>query len=113
VSLSCVREVPLVTLHCVWSVDGEPVMCTGSPAGHIALWDLEKRKLRSEIRAAHNAPVTGMKCLPSQPILVTSSPDNSLKVCLSFVFISMLLLSMVVWLLSHNAVHLPSELSHC
>jgi len=57
------------------------VVCTGSAAGHIALWDLEKRKLQSEIRSAHNASVTGMKCLPSQPILVTSAPDNALKVC--------------------------------
>lgn len=55
-------------------------MCTGSVAGHIALWDLEKRKLRSEIRCAHGTSVTGMKCLPSQAILVTSSSDNSLKV---------------------------------
>ena len=58
------------------------MVCTGTAAGHIALWDLEKRKLRSEIHAAHNASVTGMKCLPSQPILVTSSPDNALKVSL-------------------------------
>jgi len=59
------------------------MVCTGSTAGHIALWDLEKRKLRSEIRSAHNASVTGMSCLPAQPILVTSSPDNSLKVRIS------------------------------
>ena len=65
------------------------MVCTGSPAGHIALWDLEKRKLRSEIRAAHNASVMGLQCLPSQPILVTSSPDNAVKVCLSFVDISL------------------------
>ena len=55
-------------------------MCTGSSVGHIAVWDLEKRKLHSQIRSAHNAAVTGLRFLPSQPLLVTSSADNSLKV---------------------------------
>jgi len=59
------------------------MVCTGSASGHVALWNLEKRKLQSEIHAAHTAAVTGMKCLPSQPILVTSSPDNALKVSLT------------------------------
>jgi U3 small nucleolar RNA-associated protein 21 len=57
-------------------------MCTGSPVGHIAVWDLEKRKLHSQIRSAHNAAVTGLKFLPSEPLLVTSSVDNALKVSL-------------------------------
>lgn len=64
--------------------DGECLMSTGSPVGHIAVWDLEKRKLHSQIRCAHTAAVTGMKFLPSQPLLVTSSGDNSLKVCSTF-----------------------------
>jgi len=75
-------------------VDSEAVVCTGSPAGHVALWDLEKRKLVGDIRAAHNAPVSGMRCLPSQPILITSSSDNSLKVhssvTLSFLYVTRL-----------------------
>ena len=68
-------------------------MCTGSASGHVALWNLEKRKLQSEIHAAHSAAVTGMKCLPSQPILVTSSPDNALKVRRTH---TMLIQSMVI-----------------
>ena len=67
--------------------DGEPVVCTGSSCGDIALWDLSKRKLRSTIHSAHSTSVTGMKCLPSQPILVTSSPDNALKVSLSLIYV--------------------------
>jgi U3 small nucleolar RNA-associated protein 21 len=55
-------------------------MVTGSAAGHIALWDLEERKLRSQIRDAHSASVTGMSCLPSEPLMVTSAADNTLKV---------------------------------
>ena len=55
-------------------------MVTGSPAGHIALWDLEEKKLQSQIRDAHNGGISGLQCLPSEPLMVTSSPDNSLKV---------------------------------
>ena len=55
-------------------------MATGSSVGHIALWDLEEKKLRAQIRHAHASAVCGMKCLPSEPLMVTSSSDNSLKV---------------------------------
>ena len=61
--------------------DGHPVMATGSTLGHIALWNLEEKRLQSQMRQCHNGSVTGMKCLPSEPLMVTSSPDNSLKVC--------------------------------
>jgi U3 small nucleolar RNA-associated protein 21 len=57
-------------------------MATGSPAGHIALWNLEKRRLQSQIRDAHNGAISGMTCLPSEPLLVTTSSDNALKVVL-------------------------------
>ena len=60
--------------------DGQAVMVTSCPAGHIAFWDLEKRKLLSQILAAHDGAVTGLKCLASQPLMVTSSPDNAIKV---------------------------------
>ncbi|CAL1530137.1 unnamed protein product [Lymnaea stagnalis] len=60
--------------------DGHPMMVTGSAAGHIALWDLENRKLHSYLKDAHFASVTGLECLPSEPLMVTSAADNSLKV---------------------------------
>ncbi|XP_052776879.1 WD repeat-containing protein 36-like [Mya arenaria] len=60
--------------------DGHPIMATGSASGHIALWDLEERKLRSQMREAHAGAVTGMQCLPSEPLMVTSAADNTLKV---------------------------------
>ncbi|KAH9489302.1 WD repeat-containing protein 36 [Bulinus truncatus] len=60
--------------------DGHPMMLTGSVAGHIALWDLENRKLHSYLKDAHYSSVTGLKCLPSEPLMVTSAADNSLKV---------------------------------
>ncbi len=55
-------------------------MATGSTLGHVALWDLEQRRLAAQMRDAHGGAVTGMACLPSEPLMVTSSSDNSLKV---------------------------------
>ncbi|KAI8786613.1 WD repeat-containing protein 36 isoform X1 [Biomphalaria glabrata] len=60
--------------------DGHPMMLTGSAAGHIALWDLENRKLHSYLKDAHYSSVTGLQCLPSEPLMVTCAADNSLKV---------------------------------
>jgi len=60
--------------------DGHPMMVSGSVSGHIAIWDLEKRKLHSYLNEAHSASVTGLSCLPSEPLMVTSAADNSLKV---------------------------------
>lgn len=65
-------------------LDGEHIMCSGSQLGHVAMWDLEKRKLHSQLLSAHNAPVTGLKCLPSEPLMVTSSIDNSIKVSTNY-----------------------------
>ncbi|XP_015915378.1 WD repeat-containing protein 36 [Parasteatoda tepidariorum] len=59
--------------------DGPPIMATASPMGHIAVWDLDKRRLHSEIRDAHRGCVSGMKFLPFEPLLITSSSDNSIK----------------------------------
>jgi len=59
--------------------DDRPVMLTGSTAGHVAVWDLEARKLALQMRSCHQGSVTGLKCLAGEPLLVTSSPDNSLK----------------------------------
>ncbi|CAH0553974.1 unnamed protein product [Brassicogethes aeneus] len=59
--------------------DGQPIMATGSATGHIVFWDLEERKVASQLLAAHDGAVTGMKCLPNEPLILTSSPDNTLK----------------------------------
>nr|XP_037287666.1 LOW QUALITY PROTEIN: WD repeat-containing protein 36-like [Rhipicephalus microplus] len=59
--------------------DGHSHMATGSPVGHVAVWDLEKRALHSQLLEAHQSAVTGMRFLPDEPLLLTSSPDNSLR----------------------------------
>ena len=39
-----------------------------------------EKKLVNETRNAHSKSVTGLKFLPDEPLLVSSSPDNTLKV---------------------------------
>ena len=63
-------------------------MATGSAVGHIALWNLEERKLQSQIRDAHGGAVTGLKSLPNEPLLITSSNDNSLKASALHIYIT-------------------------
>jgi len=59
--------------------DGQPLMLSGSVCGHVAVWDLEARKLASQMRTCHQGSVVGAKCLLGEPILVTNSTDNSIK----------------------------------
>lgn len=59
--------------------DGTPVMISGSSSGHIACWDLEKRKLSHQMRSCHSGPVASAKCLQGEPVMVTNSKDNTLK----------------------------------
>lgn len=59
--------------------DGYPVMATGSLGGHIIFWNLEEKKVQCRLNNAHCGAVAGMKSLPNEPLIVTSSPDNTLK----------------------------------
>ena len=52
---------------------------SGQTSGHIAIWNLNERKMAGQMRDAHCGAITGMSCFPSEPILVTSSPDNTIK----------------------------------
>lgn len=59
--------------------DGINTVASSSPLGHIAIWDLDNRRLGAVIRDAHNGSAPGLYFLQSQPLLLTSGPDNSLK----------------------------------
>lgn len=59
--------------------DGHPIMATGSVNGHILFWNLEERRVATQLMSAHDMKVTGMICLSNEPLVVTSSPDNTLK----------------------------------
>ena len=54
-------------------------LITGSSAGQIAVWDLENDKLLAELESAHDAAVSKVECLKGEPVFVSSSSDNSLK----------------------------------
>ncbi|XP_047026043.1 WD repeat-containing protein 36 [Helicoverpa zea] len=60
-------------------LDGAPVMVTGSSEGHIVMWDLEEQRVLSQVQSAHYGKISGLKCLMSEPLMVTNSEDNSLK----------------------------------
>lgn len=55
-------------------------MISGSNLGHMAIWNLEEKRLVSQIREAHSAGVDGMHAVQFEPLMVTSSNDNSVKV---------------------------------
>lgn len=59
--------------------DGPPYMVTAGNSGHIAIWDLEKEKLCTQMRDVHQGTVF-CSFLLKEPLLVTNSSDNSLKV---------------------------------
>uniref|UniRef100_A0A182Q2F6 Uncharacterized protein n=1 Tax=Anopheles farauti TaxID=69004 RepID=A0A182Q2F6_9DIPT len=58
--------------------DGTAIMATGSSNGQVVFWDLEEKVIVSTL-VVHDDSVTGLHFLPNEPLLVTSSPDNSLK----------------------------------
>lgn len=60
--------------------DGPPIMASGSPLGHIAFWDLERRQLVTQQRHAHSTAVAGATFLHGEPLLVTNGADNAIKV---------------------------------
>lgn len=58
------------------------MLATGSSNGSIATWDLSKGgRLMHVNREAHEQSVTGLEFVPGQPLLISSSGDNSVKVC--------------------------------
>ncbi|XP_060917338.1 WD repeat-containing protein 36 [Labrus mixtus] len=60
--------------------DGPPIMASGSPQGHIAFWDLERRQLVTQQRHAHSTAIAGATFLHGEPLLVTNGADNAIKV---------------------------------
>ena len=67
-------------LGLTFRTDGPPFMVSSSSTGHLAIWNLEKKRFESQMRHIHNGPVVGITFLEQQPLLVTNSTDNSMKV---------------------------------
>ena len=55
-------------------------MISGSNLGHMAIWNLEEKRLVAQLRESHSAPVDGLQSLQLEPLMVTSSSDNSIKI---------------------------------
>ncbi|XP_050460785.1 WD repeat-containing protein 36 [Cataglyphis hispanica] len=68
---------PVVSIS--FRTDSHPIMATGSLGGQIVFWNLEQRTVENQLCNAHHAAVTGLRYIPNEPLLVSSSPDNSLK----------------------------------
>ncbi|WWC70746.1 uncharacterized protein I206_104697 [Kwoniella pini CBS 10737] len=61
-------------------MDGPPILATASSTGSLATWDLSKGgRVLHVVRGAHDQSVTGLQWVPGQPLLVSSSVDNSVK----------------------------------
>ncbi|XP_075692850.1 WD repeat-containing protein 36 [Rhinoderma darwinii] len=60
--------------------DGHPIMAAGSPIGHIGLWDLEEKKLMSQMRGAHSTAIAGLTYVHGEPLLITNGADNAIRV---------------------------------
>ncbi|GMK53974.1 hypothetical protein CspeluHIS016_0105600 [Cutaneotrichosporon spelunceum] len=61
-------------------MDGPPILASASSVGAIAIWDLSKggRVLHTR-RRSHEQAVNGLEWVQGQPLLVSSSADNSVK----------------------------------
>ncbi|KAL2634137.1 hypothetical protein R1flu_005616 [Riccia fluitans] len=59
--------------------DGQPFLAAGGSSGVISIWDLQKRKLQAVIKDAHDGPVTSLHFFANEPVLLSGSIDNSLK----------------------------------
>ncbi|RAL53865.1 hypothetical protein DM860_004336 [Cuscuta australis] len=62
-----------------FSTDGQPLLASGGSSGVISIWNLEKRRLQSVIREAHVCSVISLHFFANEPVLLSSSSDNSIK----------------------------------
>ncbi|XP_076926434.1 uncharacterized protein LOC143589601 [Bidens hawaiensis] len=59
--------------------DGQPLLASGSSSGVISIWNLEKRRLQSVIKDAHDSSVISLHFFANEPVLMSTSADNSIK----------------------------------
>ncbi|WVQ96671.1 hypothetical protein IAU59_003777 [Kwoniella sp. CBS 9459] len=61
-------------------MDGPPILASASSTGSLATWDLSKGgRVLHVVRGAHDQSVTGLQWVAGQPLLISSSADNSVK----------------------------------
>uniref|UniRef100_A0A6G1S835 WD repeat-containing protein 36 n=1 Tax=Aceria tosichella TaxID=561515 RepID=A0A6G1S835_9ACAR len=61
-------------------LDGRPFLVTASPVGHLMIWNLERKRLATQIRHAHANSISNCQFLRNESQLVTTGTDNTIKV---------------------------------
>ncbi|XP_010541959.1 PREDICTED: U3 small nucleolar RNA-associated protein 21 homolog [Tarenaya hassleriana] len=62
-----------------FSTDGQPLLASGGSFGVISIWNLKKRRLQSVIRDAHDSSIISLHFFANEPVLMSASADNSVK----------------------------------
>ncbi|KAK9931602.1 hypothetical protein M0R45_018874 [Rubus argutus] len=62
-----------------FSTDGQPLLASGGSSGVISIWNLEKRRLQSVIKEAHDGSILSLHFFVNEPVLMSSASDNSIK----------------------------------
>lgn len=62
-----------------FSTDGQPLLASGGTSGVISIWNLEKRRLQSVIKEAHDGAIISLHFFANEPVLMSASADNSIK----------------------------------
>ncbi|XP_004513123.1 U3 small nucleolar RNA-associated protein 21 homolog [Cicer arietinum] len=62
-----------------FSTDGQPLLASGGSSGVISIWNLEKKRLQSVVREAHDGAITSLHFFANEPVLMSASADNSIK----------------------------------
>ncbi|WVQ86757.1 hypothetical protein IAS59_000473 [Cryptococcus gattii] len=61
-------------------MDGSSILATASSTGSISIWDLNKGgRILHTLRGAHDQSISGLQWVSGQPLLISSSFDNSVK----------------------------------
>uniref|UniRef100_A0A914XT60 Small-subunit processome Utp21 domain-containing protein n=1 Tax=Plectus sambesii TaxID=2011161 RepID=A0A914XT60_9BILA len=76
----------LFTFKQDWSVtsisfrtDGPETMISSGTEGHLAVWDLNKKRLLGQMTDAHRSQVTIASCVVGEPLMVSAGTDNALR----------------------------------
>lgn len=62
-----------------FSTGGQPLLASGGSFGVISIWNLKKKRLQSVIKDAHDNSILSLHFLANEPVLLSSSIDNSIK----------------------------------
>ncbi|CAK7345800.1 unnamed protein product [Dovyalis caffra] len=73
------HSMPGAVIALSFGTDGQPLLASGGSSGVISIWNLEKRKLQSVVREAHDSSIIALHFSANEPALMSSSADNSIK----------------------------------